>query len=191
MAQIQRMRVPWTGDVVTGGGLSTFYFTDTSTPSAMTGAVNSFFTAIRTLFPTGIAWGIPSFGDIINDGDGQLVGTWAGGTASSVASSGGANAYAAGVGCRVTWPTNSIFRGRRVKGSTFLVPLITTTYETNGTIGPTPLSTIGTAAAAFQATPSSIPVVWSRPGPGFAGQSALVVGSSVPDKVSWLRSRRV
>ena len=71
---MRRLRVTWNG---LGGlpGLSTFYY-GVSTPN-VSDAV-TFFTAIRTLFPTGLSWDIPSSGDEIDDATGQLTGGWVG-----------------------------------------------------------------------------------------------------------------
>jgi hypothetical protein len=42
--------------------------------------------------------------------------------------------YVAGVGARIVWQTGNIRRRRKVQGSTFLVPLESTTFDTNGLV---------------------------------------------------------
>lgn len=194
MATINRLRVSWSGSPVTGPGLSTFYF-DPATGGGAADDVETFFNAIKTAFPNGISWTIPSNGDQIADSTGELTGVWsAPGEGGVVTSSGGAN-WAQGVGMRVRWNTAGIYRGRRVKGTTFLVPLLANAYTSDGTLDNAYVSTVQTAAAAMIAANPGF-VVWSRPvpvgpgGPATVGESNFVTSASAVDGISWLRSRR-
>lgn len=186
MYPMDRIRVVWSGSNTTGTGLSTFYFAGSSADPA---AVYNFFNAIKGAFAPNITWTIPGTGDQIDSETGDLVGTWtaAGG---GVVNSSGAGAFTRGAGCRVVWNTNGIFRGRRVRGSTYLTGLYGGVYDSNGQIGSATVGSVQTAATALLAATSPNLGVWSRPRLGTPGEFNTIVGSSVPSAVSWLRTRR-
>lgn len=185
---MERTQVVWSGDIVTGGGLSTFY-TDEAAGGPILAPLVTFFTAIRGSFPNGITWTIPDGGDLLNEANGQLTGTWSESGGAAVASNGGAGAYVAGVGARAVWRTSAIRGGRRVRGSTFLLPLLAAGYDPFGTLAAGTLSTLeGAVQALLTAAPGLR--VWSRPRPSLAGAMIPIDSVEIPDKVSWLRSRR-
>jgi len=79
--------------------------------------------------------------------------------------------------------------GRRLKGWTFMCPIIVGGYEANGTLTAGTVS--GALAAANTLVTNGTTIIWHRPDKGAAnGSSAIVLSASVPDKVSSLRSRR-
>lgn len=191
MPDIERIEVTWTGNV-TGDGISVFYAPAGTTTAPA--AIKAFFTTLAGWMPTGMAWDIPVTGDTIDDGTGELTGVWAHAGGGTVSSSGGTAARAQGVGMRIKWFTGGIVHGRRVQGSTFIVPLMTTAYETDGTLTS---AVTGNAVSALNTLISATDtVIWSRPfsgstgNPARAGSSHTVIAGTVPDKVSWLRSRR-
>lgn len=188
MASIARCRVAWSGSAVVGDGLSTFYW-GSGGVAGYPGAVLAFFNAIKGLVPVGVTWTVPSSGDLLDDTTGALQGSWSIAGGGTVASAGGTT-YAAGVGSRVVWQTGAIRGGRRVRGSTFIVPLGTTQYDADGTIAPAALTTLGTAAANYLTAVGSNGLIWSRPRTGLAGQAVPITAALTPDKVSWLRGRR-
>jgi hypothetical protein len=184
---IYRLRTTWSGAPVVGEGLSTFFLN--AAPSTFHASVGNFFNAIKALFPAGITWTTPNTGDVLDEGSGALTGTWTeSGGASTVVSTGTAN-FANGVGMRVIWPTAGIFHGRRVVGSTFLVPLLNGLYTSDGTIDNTAVTTVDTAALALLAAEGDLSI-WSRPSGGGPGQANPVTSAQAVDRVSWLRSRR-
>lgn len=188
MAQIARLRVAWGGTPVVGPGLSTFYVTTTG-PATLHGDVAAFFNSIKGNFPSGLQWTIPNTGDLIEDTTGALAGSWSeSGGPSTVAATGTAN-YVAGAGMRVSWTTGGIFRGRRVKGSTFLCPMLNGLFTSDGTIDNTVVSTTQTAAAALLTAQPTL-CIFSRPVDTTPGTHSVVTSALAVDKVSWLRSRR-
>ncbi len=186
MYPMSRVRVAWSGANTTGAGLSTFYFAGAlANPTALV----AFFTAIKGAFAPNITWTIPSTGDQIDSETGDLVGTWSVAGGSTVSSS-GAGAFTRGAGVRVVWNTAGIYRGRRVKGSTFLTGLYGGVYDSNGQVGAATVTSVSTAANALLTATTPNLGIWSRPRLGTAGEFSTVTGVAVPSEVSWLRSRR-
>jgi hypothetical protein len=185
MATLRRWRVQWSGG--TGGaGVSTFYSgsaVDVSTELA------TFFGSIKSRFPSGIGWAMAGSGDTIDDATGHINGGYSGGTAWADSGSAGAVAYAGGVGTFVQWGTGAIVGTRRLKGRTFLTGLESVNYDSAGTIVSSCLTNLRAAAAVLAAAGKL--VIWSRPDPGGSnGTSSLVTSGDVPDRVSWLQTRR-
>lgn len=187
MASLARLRVTWSGSPVVGPGVSTFYFDPADTGAST--LVRNFFNAAPLLFPAGLTLTIPSGGEIITDTTGDLSGTWndpgSGGTVN------GANTgdFAKGVGMQVRWQTGGIVGGRRVVGSTFLCPIAGAIFDVDGTVDNASITS--TQAAANTMIGGAVTFkVWSRPTASRAGTSNDITSAVVPDRVSWLRSRR-
>lgn len=99
--------------------------------------------------------------------------------------------FAGPAGAVITWRTNDLRGGRRIRGRTFLVPLATTAYQEDGTLTPQALTAVrGFGDAMLGGTLEGDFGVWSRPRGGSGGVFASAVSYTVPDKVAVLRSRR-
>lgn len=191
MTTIARMRFGFSGPPVVGPGVATFYSSNLA-PGAFATAVGSFFAACSGLFPTGLQITEPAGGELIEDSDGSLQGVWSRTPAAPITGGGGAGAFAAGVGLRVVWLTNGVRNNRRVRGSTFMVPCMASTYQSDGSIADSNIALVRTAALVLTAADSGSMRIWSRPSSAGAsdGSSSAVYSAQVPDKVTWLRSRR-
>lgn len=187
MALLYRMRVAWSGSPIVGPGLSTFYFENVL--SSYPTDVLALYTAIRSYVPVGVTWSVPNAGDVIDEETGVLTGAWSTGTAGTETST-GVGGFAQGVGARIAWHTATIRGGRRVRGSTFLVPLRSGAYDTAGTIDSTILTALRTAAQTLLTATAADQRIWSQPRPNLVGAGVPIVAVQVPDTVSWLRSRR-
>lgn len=188
MADLARLRVTLTGNPVTGPSVATFYNAQPGNVG-FADAVEDFYTAIVGQFPFNLQFTIPSNGDIISTVTGDLTGSWNDpGTGGVVSTSGAAN-WTQGVGARIVWNTNGIFHGRRVRGATFCVPLWSGAYEGAGMLTSSTITSLQTAADALIADWPDL-CIFSRPVGGGAGEHNLVTSATVPDAVSWLRSRR-
>jgi hypothetical protein len=185
---IQRLRCEWAGSAVEGPGLTTFYAEADGTLAIQVGAAG-FFEAIEQLIPSGTTITIPAGGDVLDEATGELTGAWGGGAPTTITTS-GSGTFAGGVGARVVWQTNAVRAGRRVRGSTFVVPLIGSAYDPQGTPGPETLTALQTAIADFMVQVPDQAVVWSRPRDGVPGVASVITGGTAPDRISWLRSRR-
>lgn len=189
MTDLYRLRVTWSG-LAGSPGYTTFY----SLAIPPVAAVSTFFDALKTFHPSGQSWAIPNFGDVIDSTDGSLKSSWSGGSSSTVTSA-TAGTYAAPAGYMVQFPTTTIVDHHRLKGRIYMVPCLTALYEANGTIANGLIGSINTAAAALVSAYSAQLVVWHRPkvvGGSVvrSGSHGIVTGSSCPDKVVVLRSRR-
>jgi len=173
---------------VVGAGLSTFY-ADGVAGSGWAGNVKAFFTAIKATCPSGITWTIPNSYDVLDVATGTLT---AGGTTSGggTETSGGTGTnFANGVGGRVVWNTNGIFKGRRVRGATFIVPTVIDYFEGANNLSSVLTGNWATAAAAYIAAETDA-CIYSRPSGGVPGETNVISSATIPDKVSWLRGRR-
>lgn len=184
---IARIPVVWSG--LPGlPGLSVFYSLGTGSSAAVADLV-TFFGAIKAKFPPGLSWTIPSSGDLLIAEDGSLSGSWSGASGSTVSSTGTSATYAAGVGARVSWSSDVIVGRRRLKGRTFLVPLTSDNYQSNGTMNDATVTSFQAAADAVVAGGNLR--IWARPSRGGSdGAIGPVMAAIVPDEVSVLRSRR-
>lgn len=187
MADMVRVRAIWTGTGVTGTGVSTFYSMGAALDARA--AVSAFFTAVAGILPPTVTVSVPGEGEILDDVTGDVTGAWAANPGTSHAGT-GAGAFARGVGMRVVWGTNGITNGRRVRGSTFLVPIGSSNYENDGSIVAGALTAVSTAASAMRTSLGGDFVIWRRPKPGVAGGTSSVLSSTVPDKVAWLTTRK-
>lgn len=185
MVDLRRVPVVWSG--LTGlPGLSVFYTFD---PDDVTTNLATFFSAISNRFPNGLTWSCAGSGDTIESTTGHLSGSWTGGTPFSQTGSGGATGYAAGVGTFLIWQTPQIIGTRRLKGRTFLVPLLSTEYQSDGSINAATNTTFQTAANTLVGTAKL--VVWHRPDPGGSnGLAVTTTAATLPDRVTSLRTRR-
>lgn len=189
-----RLRAEWSGAPITGPGVSTFYALDDS--PGFPAAVHDLLAAFAAAMPSGVSIRVPNNGDVIDPVTGELTGTWTSGTAPALVNGVGGGTFARGVGAQIRWRTSGITRGRRVVGSTFIVPLISAAYEADGSLSGVNVTAWNTAAAAY-VTAAPFAVIYTRPkpppggiGPDSPGKSNLITSGSVPDRVSWLRSRR-
>jgi len=187
MPNLVKFQVPWTGNAVVGGGVTTLYLDESA--SGFVSAWTTFFNTLKAFFPVGVTWTIPDSGDLVDVATGGLSGSWSEGTTSVIAATSAVD-YAAGVGARIKWLTNGISGGRRVRGSTFLVPLVVDKYGSDGTLDDGFRSTMQTAANTALSAITGDMVVWHRPVGGSGGSAHVITSGVIPDTVSWLRSRR-
>lgn len=171
-----------------GPGLTTFFAEADGTVAISVGAAG-FFDALKTRIPTGTTIFVPNGGDVIDDATGTLTGSW-GTSGGTTISCNGSGSFAGGVGARVVWETDTIRGGRRVRGSTFVVPLVVNGYEANGTLSTLVIGDLQQAISDMLVQVPTQMRVWSRPRPGLTGAGVQVARGVAPDKVSWLRTRR-
>jgi len=173
---------------VVGPGVSTFYFT--AGGAGMVAATRLLFGTLAAWFPAAIRWAVPAQGDVINDANGDIVGSWTE-TYLGVVNGNYAGNYLEGVGGRLTWLTASRTRNRIVRGTTFMVPLGVQAYGSDGVLTAQWSGDAATAANALVADTANELRVWTRPQPGEEnGTSHVVTSAAAPSTPSWLTSRK-
>lgn len=187
MARIKRLYVTFSGPAFVGPSTSVFYFLEAET--GLQAAVVDLYESFQSWMPVGSSATVLGSGDILDSETGELVGAWSEGGDLGVGFSGEAD-FAAGVGGRIVWGTEGFAAGRRVRGSTFLVPLIRSVYHSDGTLTSGAVQGIQDGVDTFAAAVEGNHVIWTRPKNGAGGGVSTVISSTMADKVSWLRSRR-
>lgn len=160
-------------------------------------AIRAFFNSLSTFLPTGLTVSVPRSGDRINDTDGKIIGTWEVPTAPATVTGAGAGNYAGNAGAVIHWLTASVVNGRRVRGRTFLVPLVATAFDPQGSLASGTVTALQNAANALVGQVDGAPSVWARPftdptgkKPNRVGSLAQINGIRVPDLAVTMRSRR-
>lgn len=171
-------------------GVSTFYL-DPTPAQATIDSIRTFFNALIALLPSGLTINVPSSGDEISEATGDITGSWSVATTPTTVTGTGAGNYAGNAGAVVHWLTQGVVANRRVRGRTFIVPLVSTAYDTAGSLGSATITTINGAASTFIAANPGLVNVWSRPRPGLSGSQNAITSTRVPDLAVSLRSRRV
>lgn len=197
MVAIQRLRSVWTG--WSGApGVSTFYATDAS---LMLNDLLAFWNAIKPRLPVGVTVQTENFGDTIDDESGTLLGGWTGGTTAAAVGT-GSGTYSQPTGAHISWVSDGIPYGYRVKGRTFIVPMASVSFQSDGTINDTDKASMVTASTALITAQTGNFKIWNRPRAARAadgsrpavtardGSSWDVISATVPDRCSVLRSRR-
>jgi hypothetical protein len=191
MVDIYRARAVWSG-FPGGPGTSTYY----SLAIPDTVAFRAYYDTLKGIYPPAVSIQVQSTGDIINEEDGELTGSWSAGAAPAPVVGTGAGVYAAPVGVLNRFTTSTIVAGRRVKGRLFHVPAVTSAFQTDGSVAPTIVASVATAGSALIAGHEGQMVVWARPkeptedDPGRLGSHGIVTGSVCPDMAVTLRTRR-
>lgn len=150
--------------------------------------VAEFFDDIAPLVPTEVEWTFSSEVLELDTSTGVLLQVLPVTPASSVAGE-NVSTHAAPAGARVAWTTPAIVAGRRLRGATFVVPISSGAFDSDGSLTSGSIDGLNLAAAAFYDTgifTSVAPSVWSRT----HGIQADITGHQIPDRVAVLRSRR-
>lgn len=104
-------------------------------------------------------------------------------------------AYAGGSGAVINWVTGAFWQGRKVRGRTFLVPVMAC-YSNDGTVSTAFQNAVTAAGNALIADPTTSISVWAKkfddetPPNQTSGALFSVSGCVVPDRAAQLRSRR-
>lgn len=200
MASLLRVTVRWTG--LNGGpGYNVFHFRDFGPPDpvisdaeAAVDKVDAFYGGFLAYIPNAVTIATQSDVEVIDEATGVLQSILQTTPVSPRAgAASGSAAFASAVGAVVSWRTGGIRNGRRVRGRTFLVPLSSTAFQSDGTLLALAQTAINNAATTFRdLTGFSDLSVYARPsGPGATdGVAHAVEGHTVPDMGAVLRSRR-
>lgn len=200
MAPILRVKARWSG-FQGSPGYSIFHFKDfaaeTYVQTDATAVVNktrAFFLAVAGLLPAVVSVDVQTDVELIDHDSGDLIDVLnANPVATVTGGASGTAPYAAASGAVVSWRTTQVRNGRRIRGRTFLVPLSSAAFESNGTLTSGALTSLGIAGQGM-ITPGDGPDfgVYARPPAGGvgAGEFAQAMGFTAPDIGAVLRSRR-
>lgn len=207
MATLIRVTTIFGGPYVSGGGIQQFYFLDSGgTTAAACAAVKAFWANFVPYLGSGTTVNTVGQVELIQDTDGELVGT-AGVTAATVTGSGGTEVLPMASQGLIQWRTGVFSDGREIRGRTFL-PAMVETSNTGGVPSGTFAGIAPTYSAALISDSASVLAIWRRPRleraalgipgqPGYRpahsardGESAPVSSSALSAKWAQLRSRR-
>lgn len=190
---ITRVTAVWSG--FTGApGYTNFFFDAFGVGDEVdleVGRVRAFFQAVRETLPNDVLIQVQQEAAIIDETSGELMGYSQSTTPPQSVVGYSTAAYSAPSGACVTWNTEAIARGRRLRGRTFVVPLSSGSYDAAGTLTPQSQQFLNAGATALigDGTGPQM-VIWSRPRDGVGGSIGAVTSHRVADKVAILRSRR-
>ena len=192
--QLYRVTALWSGGKIGSGFTNMFFTAGISTAQLCADAVRSFlftcYGAGGAALPAGVTINFQAGVDTLDDDTGQLV-TTTPITAPLPITGSDNTAYAAVAGACVTWLTQGVITGKRVRGRTFLVPMGGSGLQSDGTLATQKVTDINTAA---QALISAAPefTIWRRPSSVSAadGSAHPVLAFRVQDKTAYLTSRR-
>lgn len=207
MVNVSTVTALWTG--FTGApGYSKFHFAELSGASACNAAgaaVRAFFFADVGHLMTNWQIQIQGIVQSFDVGTGDLVGEQVMTTvpAAVVGTVPNTNIYAGGSGYVVNWTTGGVHAGRKIRGRTFFVPIMSTAFSNDGTIISSLITAMQSAGQALIADAATELVVWSKfwdkkqgdppldvPPKQVGGSITTVNGCIIPDRAAQLRTRR-
>jgi hypothetical protein len=199
MVDVYRVTAVWQG-FQGAPGYSKFSFIGLSDAAKLNGAgaaVRTFFDGFKLYLLNAWTISVQATVQVHEMSNGMLLREEAMTTPPAVLNGTGAGGalYAGGTGAYVTWTTGSVYNGHRVRGRTYLVPLVSST-QSDGTLATAAVTAINAAADALIASQLGYFSVWSKtfsppPNPTqIGGGISTILGRNVPDKTGILRSRR-
>ena len=162
-------------------------------------AVRAFWDSIKAYLPNELTLTVSPVVDTYTRETGELFSSSIAASVPAVVIGTATGTYAGGSGIKVTWETGEIRDGRRVRGSTYIVPADGTAFTNTGTVAAAAKTLINTSAATMMASMVSGSVtlgVWSRPReatdtlPARDGAAFQVAQGITSSKSAILRGRR-
>lgn len=200
MTGMLRVKTKWTG--FSGApGYTNFYFRDFAAGNEPTlaqaqGAVTrtaDFWANVTGRLPAVVSLQVQGDVEVIEETTGEMTTIH---NVTAPAPKVGTNAtstFSGPTGAVINWRTAGVRNGRRVRGRTFIVPIATSCYQSDGTLDPTHHTALGTAAATLTDAAGTPDLgVWARPSAAGASDGVwyAVQTATVPDLAAVLRSRR-
>lgn len=177
-----------------GPSVTVLHFRDQGAPNAATipPYIRAFFAEIASRLPNDVTISFDTEVTLIDTATGQLTSAFPVESPAPVAGT-HSGTWAAGAGYRLVWSTQSIRNGRRVRGSTFLVPMSGAQFDAGGKPSAAGQAAVNSAAQTMLTglgLLSTDLVVYSRPKPGMPGEQHVVGAGSVSDVAGTLRGRK-
>ena len=192
---INRITCTWSG--FTGApGYSQFYWVGSA---GIQNLFTPFWQACAPYIPSVVTVTVPNTGDVLDQQTGKKLDIWTSGIANTTSGTATVGVgFSMASGAHVNWFSSVYVKGQRLRGKTYLVPLATTAYASNGVLTTACANAINAAATSlFQGSGGGL-CVWHRPIYNPTDPTDLVEQGSIgpitstttPTKVSVLRSRR-
>nr|CRY95231.1 hypothetical protein [uncultured prokaryote] len=190
---IARVTAQWSG-FPGAPGYSNFFFEVAGSLDEQLGApqrVRTAFSSILQQLPAGVRVQVSPTVEYIDEATGQLQDYGDAEETPDVVNGSASGNWAGPAGAVINWNTATVRDGRRVRGRTFIVPLASTAFQNDGTLGSSALSVLDNFATNIRGGAENTAgfVVWGRPSSS-PGVAAPVTGHRVPDMAAVLRSRR-
>jgi hypothetical protein len=191
---VYRVKIRWAG--FSGApGYTNLHFDAPTEPTtagaqAVYDAAHTFAEGITSAIPNVVSLTVESGVEIVDQDTNQLI-TILSATPKPNLTGLQTTGFSSATGACITWETGEVKNGRRVRGRTFIVPISSTYYQTDGTLASTVITDLVNAATALAGGGFSFGIL-SRPSvEGAADGSFHTVSSGrVADKTAILRSRR-
>lgn len=190
---ILRVTARWSG-FAGAPGYSNFHFqssTGVVEAAEARNEVHTFFSTLSARLAPPVRIEVESTVEVLDDATGALVSYVQDGTELAPIVGATTGSFSGPTGAVVNWLTNSVVNGRRSRGRTFIVPLVSTAFDTDGTLTGAALADLNNAAEglAGDGFTSGFGIL-SRPAGGGTISFSEVTGYRVPDMAAVLRSRR-
>lgn len=182
---IERLTCRWAG-FQGAPGYSVFY---ARPGGGVRDRIATFMDGFKNALPSGVTITIPTEGDVVNEVNGQITGTWTNGTPKTVLGTNSAN-YSAVSGVAINWQTADVVNGRRVRGRTFMVPLSQAAYGPDGQVLSTYRTEVQNLADLLISSSTGFFGIWHRPVNGAGGSFHDITAARVKTGPAVLRSRR-
>ena len=121
-------------------------------------AVRAFWDTVKGAMPTDVSIKVENTGDLIEDTTGELTGAWSQAPVAAVLGS-SLGKYGAPCGGIVRWETSTILDGHRLRGRTFIVPMSSDFYATDGSLDVAGIAAFQTAGSDLQSAEAATFVV--------------------------------
>lgn len=191
---VYRVKLRWTG--FTGApGYTNLHFDAPTEPTTLGAqsvydAAHTFAANISSAIPSGVSITTEGGVEVIDQTNNQLITIL---SATTKPNAGGVQTagYASSTGAVITWETGEVKNGRRVRGRTFVVPISSVHYQTDGTLTSGLITDLQDAAGALAGGGFNFGIL-SRPSISGAADGSFHTVSSgrVADKAAILTSRR-
>jgi hypothetical protein len=160
---LQKLQIQWaagTSQWVGGPGYTSVFCNASSI--AQPGPLQTFVTAILSYVPSGITLTVPNNGELIDETNGHVTGTWTTGSSTTQTAT-GTGSMLLTTGPQVRLETGSFRRGKHIRGRLFLVPSHAGAIAGNGYLSATTANAVQAAADTLRTSWSGQWSVWHRP----------------------------
>jgi hypothetical protein len=155
--------------------------------------VRTFWDTIKNHFPNAVKWDVQPTVSVIDVQTGALEREYVTDEQPVQVSGQGSGPYPAPSGACIVWKTATVVSGKKLSGKTYLVPVVGSSFQDDGSLIAS-LPTTVVAATLPLIGESTVfgeqMVVWRRPRAGAPGAIGPVTQGVVADKAAILRSRR-